>query len=207
MAALRRNPAANGGTIGLSPKVHLETVDFYQDAQAARDAGAVRIPAIVLGAKGDSRAKFYGIPTGYGLATIVAGIRVISRGVSPLSMNTRKKLRQINRPLHIQVFVTPTDSDCLRMAQLASRIRPGLPVYHVGRSGNPGVPSAGPGLRGQVGAGDGNQRTHPFCRARDRGPAAGENAPSRGGNDADGKGQPGLGGPKLSQEKAPCLKS
>ncbi len=103
----------------LSPKVNLETIDFYQDAQAAREMGAERIPAIVLGAKGDFRAKFYGIPTGYGLATIVAGIKVISRGVSPLSMNTRKKLRQVNRPVHIQVFATPTDADCPRMAQLA----------------------------------------------------------------------------------------
>ena len=103
----------------LSPKVNLETIDFYQEPQAARDEGAERIPAIVLGAKGDSRAKFYGIPTGYGLATIVAGIKVISRGVSPLSMNTRKKLRQVNRPVHIQVFVTPTDADCPRMAQMA----------------------------------------------------------------------------------------
>ena len=103
----------------LSPKVNLETIDFYQEPQAARDEGAERIPAIVLGAKGDSRAKFYGIPTGYGLATVVAGIKVISRGVSPLGMNTRKKLRQVNRPVHIQVFVTPTDADCPRMAQMA----------------------------------------------------------------------------------------
>ena len=34
-------------------------------------------------------------------------------------MNARKKLRQVNRPVHIQVFVTPTDADCPRMAQLA----------------------------------------------------------------------------------------
>ncbi len=103
----------------LSPKVHLKIVDFYQDARAAREMGTARIPAIVLGAEGDSRAKFYGIPTGYGLGTIVEGIRVVSRGVSPLSMNTRKRLRQINRPVHIQVFATPTDAGCPRMAQLA----------------------------------------------------------------------------------------
>ena len=103
----------------LSPKVHLDVVDFYQEPQRAREAGATRIPAIVLGANGDSRAKFYGLPTGYGLGTIVEGIRITSRGVSPLSMNTRKKLRQVSRPVHIQVFVTPTDPDCPRMAQLA----------------------------------------------------------------------------------------
>jgi glutaredoxin-like protein len=103
----------------LSPKVHLETVDFYQQLQAARDSGVVRIPAILLGANGSSRVKFYGIPMGYALATIVEGIKTISRGVSPLSTDTRKKLRLVLRPVHIQVFVTPSDANCPGQARLA----------------------------------------------------------------------------------------
>ena len=103
----------------LSPKLHLETVDFYQQPQAARDSGVVRIPAILLGATDSSRVKFYGIPMGYGLAPVVEGIKTISRGVSPLSMDTRKKLRQINKPVHIQVFVTPSDASCPGQARLA----------------------------------------------------------------------------------------
>ena len=103
----------------LSPKVHLETLDFYQQAQTARDSGVTRIPAILLGANTSSRVKFYGIPMGYALAAIVEDIKSISRGVSPLGMNTRKMLRQINRPVHIQVFVTPSDAKCPGQAQLA----------------------------------------------------------------------------------------
>ena len=103
----------------LSPKVHLETVDFYQQPKEARDSGVVRIPAILLDATGSSRVKFYGIPMGYALATIVEDIKTISRGVSPLSMDTRKKLRQVNRPVHIQVFVTPSDANCPGQARLA----------------------------------------------------------------------------------------
>ena len=103
----------------LSPKVHLETLDFYQETQAARDSGVARIPAILLGDNTSSRVKFYGIPMGYALATIVEDIKSISRGVSPLSMGTRKKLRQVNRPVHIQVFVTPSDTNCPSQARLA----------------------------------------------------------------------------------------
>ena len=103
----------------LSPKVHLETVDFYQEPQLARDSGVSRIPAILLGANGSSRVKFYGSPIGYTLATVVEDIKTISRGVSPLSMDTRKKLRQVNRPVHIQVFVTPSDANCPGQARLA----------------------------------------------------------------------------------------
>ena len=53
----------------LSPKLHLETIDFYQESQVARDQGVTRIPAIVMGDNGSSRVKFYGIPLGYELAT------------------------------------------------------------------------------------------------------------------------------------------
>ena len=63
--------------------------------------------------------KFYGIPSGHQLAMLVEDIKPISRGVSPLTMESRKKLRQVNKPVHIQVFVTPTDTFCPGQARLA----------------------------------------------------------------------------------------
>ena len=92
----------------LSPKLHLETIDFYHQSEAAKECGVARIPAIVLDSDGSNRVKFYGIPAGYELAAMVEDIKTISRGVSPLSMETRKQLRRVNQPVHIQVFVTPT---------------------------------------------------------------------------------------------------
>ncbi len=103
----------------LSPKINLETVDFYGEPHVARDSAVTRIPAVVLSNDGACRAKFYGSPMGYEVATIVDGIKAISRGVSPLSMETRKNLRQISRDVHIQVFVTPADANCPGLARLA----------------------------------------------------------------------------------------
>ena len=103
----------------LSPKLHLETIDFYQESQLAKDHGVARIPAIEFGGEGASRLKFYGIPSGHQLAMLVEDIKTISRGVSPLTMESRKKLRQVNKPVHIQVFVTPTDTFCPGQARLA----------------------------------------------------------------------------------------
>ena len=103
----------------LSPKLHLETIDFYQYGQLAKDHGVARIPAIELGGEEPSRLKFYGIPSGHQLGLVVEDIKTISRGVSPLSMDCRKKLRQVNKPVHIQVFVTPTDAYCPGQARLA----------------------------------------------------------------------------------------
>ena len=103
----------------LSPKLHLETIDFYQQNQLAQDHEVSRVPAIVFGGNGASRVKFYGMPLGYELATIIDDIKTVSRGVSPLRMDTRKKLRQVNKPVHIQVFVTPTCTFCPGQARLA----------------------------------------------------------------------------------------
>ena len=103
----------------LSPKVHLETIDVYTQPNLAQEEGITRVPAIVFGAKGKANLRFFGIPMGYQLAVVVENIKTISRGVSPLSMDTRKKLRSINQPVHIQVFVTPTSAECPPMARLA----------------------------------------------------------------------------------------
>lgn len=95
----------------LSPKLHLEIYDFYSQAEERERYGIERIPAIVIGKdggkNGDSRLKFYGIPMGYEFSTIVEDIKTLSRGVSPLSMDTRKRLKKVNQEVHIQVFVTP----------------------------------------------------------------------------------------------------
>lgn len=103
----------------LSPKLHLEIFDYYAQPEAAQEYDVKRLPAIVISADDSSRIKFYGLPTGFELATIIEDIRTISRGVSPLSMDTRKKLRQVNRPVHIQVFVTPNCGYCPAVARLA----------------------------------------------------------------------------------------
>ena len=104
---------------GLSPKLHLEIFDVYAQPDIARKYGVARIPALVLSAADAARLKFYGIPLGNELATIIEDIKTISRGVSPLSQDTRKKLRQVNQPVHIQVFVTPTCQFCPALARLA----------------------------------------------------------------------------------------
>ena len=91
----------------LSPKLHLETFDFYNQPEVAEEYSVERIPAIVVSADDSARVKYYGIPMGYELATLIEDIKTVSRGVSPLSMDTRKRLKQVDQPVHIQVFVTP----------------------------------------------------------------------------------------------------
>ena len=91
----------------LSPRLHLEVKDFYSQNREARDAGVERIPAILLSTTGGSNVKFYGIPAGQEFANVLEDIVTLSRGVSPLSLETRKKLKRVKENVHIQVFVTP----------------------------------------------------------------------------------------------------
>ena len=103
----------------LSPKLHLDIVDIFSQPERAEYENILRLPALILESKGKGKLRFFGIPGGYQLSVIVEDIKTISRGVSPLSMATRKGLRSINQPVQIQVFVTPTDTACPPVARLA----------------------------------------------------------------------------------------
>ena len=93
----------------LSPMLEMEAVDFHGQTQKAQENGVERIPAIVMGKDGaSSNVKYYGMPSGYEFVTIIEDIIALSQPKSPLSTDTRKKLKLVDQDVHIQVFVTPT---------------------------------------------------------------------------------------------------
>jgi len=92
----------------LSDKIKLELHDFYAESDLAAQLGVDKIPAIVMsGAQGD-RVRFYGIPSGYEFSTLIEDVVDVSKGTSGLSQKNAERLAKIDRPVHIQVFVTPT---------------------------------------------------------------------------------------------------
>ena len=103
----------------LSPKLRLDTVDYHAEPDAAREAGVTRIPAVVFSSNASGTARFYGLPMGYLLPVLIDSIKSVSRGATRLSVNTRKQLRRLNRPVHIQVFATPGSETSAGMALLA----------------------------------------------------------------------------------------
>jgi hypothetical protein len=50
----------------------------------------------------------YGLPSGYEFGTLVDAILDVSRGESGLAEETKQALAALSRPVHIQVFSTPT---------------------------------------------------------------------------------------------------
>ena len=105
--------------VAASPRIELEVHDFFADSAAAQAMGVTRIPAILVGDEDRPRMTFYGAPLGHQMAGIIETIRSVSRGVSPLQNRTRRLLRQVGRPVHVQVIVSPEEETGARAVYTA----------------------------------------------------------------------------------------
>ena len=68
------------------------------------------------------RSRFFGIPGGYEFNSLVSSIIDVSRGAADLSPESKGKIGKINKPLHIQVFVTLTCPYCPGAVQMAHKL-------------------------------------------------------------------------------------
>jgi glutaredoxin-like protein len=105
----------------LSDKITLQIHDFVADAEKAKEYGVDKVPAIAIIGEKDYGVRFYGLPYGYELQTLLEGIITVSRARTDLSDSTKAKVREIKSPLHIQVFVTLTCPYCPMVASLAHK--------------------------------------------------------------------------------------
>lgn len=94
--------------VSLSDKLNLEVYNFQLDKPIADQYKIDKIPATVILGEKDYGMRFYGIPAGYEIATLLEDIIAVSKRDSGLSEKTREKLKTVRQPLHFQVFVTPT---------------------------------------------------------------------------------------------------
>jgi len=96
----------------LSDKIRVEVKDFTGDAALAREYGVDKIPAVVLLSEGetpkDHGIRLYGVPAGYEFSTLIEDLRMLGSGDPGLSAETVQALQALSRPVHLQVFVTPT---------------------------------------------------------------------------------------------------
>lgn len=92
----------------LSPKLVLETLDFVAQGDQAQALGVDKIPATLLWTQDGGRMRFFGVPSGYEFATLIEDILALSKGETGLSPASLERLREVTKPTHIQVFVTPT---------------------------------------------------------------------------------------------------
>jgi len=103
----------------LSNKISLEVYDFVADVAKAKEYGVDKVPAIIVLGEKDYGVRFYGLPYGYEFQTFLEGVISVSTGKTDLSEETKKKLKEVKKPVRIQVFVTLTCPYCPMVASLA----------------------------------------------------------------------------------------
>ena len=103
----------------LNDKVEVKIYDFLKDSEKAKEYGVDKVPAIVIMGEKDYGIRFYGLPYGYELQTILEAMINVSKGRTDVSEETRNKLKEIKTPVHIQVFVTLTCPYCPVVATIA----------------------------------------------------------------------------------------
>lgn len=102
----------------LSDKIDLVVYDFLADKEKAAEYGIDKIPAIIIQRKEDYGIRFFGIPSGYEYTSLIEAAIDVSKGKTSLSRKTKEALKDVDKDIHIQVFVTPTCPYCSMAVRL-----------------------------------------------------------------------------------------
>jgi glutaredoxin-like protein len=105
--------------VALSDKLHLTAYDFDQDAQTAQTYHVDKVPSLVIAARGeegspgrdsvtDFGVRYVGLPSGHEFSSLIHSLILVSGRDSGLNPQTRQFLSGLTKPIHLQVFVTPT---------------------------------------------------------------------------------------------------
>lgn len=110
-----------------SDKIELSVYDIQENQDVARKFNVTNAPGIVIAAKNgsdvtDLGVQYSGIPSGHEFSTLINDILIVSKRDSGLNEKTREFLKNLDKPLHLQVFVTPSCPYCPRAVLLAHQM-------------------------------------------------------------------------------------
>jgi glutaredoxin-like protein len=105
----------------ISDKILLEEHYFEKEADLAKKYGVDKIPATILIGDRDYGIRFYGVPAGYEFTTLIGDIINISHRDPGLTEEVLAELSKIDRPVHIQIIISPTCPYCASAVSTAHR--------------------------------------------------------------------------------------
>ena len=105
----------------LPDKIQVEVYDFVKDEAKVKEYSVDKVPAIAVVGSKDYGIRYYGIPYGYEFSSFIETITNVSKGITNLSEDTKTKLQTLDKPAHIQVFVTLTCPYCAIAGSLAHK--------------------------------------------------------------------------------------
>jgi glutaredoxin-like protein len=97
----------------ISDLISIEIYDMEADSDLASGYNVDKAPGVVIAAKeGDQVTDFgvrlAGIPSGHEFTSLIQDILLVSNRDSGLNPQTREFLKGLDKPILLQVFVTPT---------------------------------------------------------------------------------------------------
>lgn len=92
----------------LSDQITVEEHNLVLDKETVAEYGVDRAPAIAVVGETDPGIRYYGVPSGYELASLVEAVLVVGTGELGLTDESLAAIAGLDRPVDIKVFVTPT---------------------------------------------------------------------------------------------------
>jgi glutaredoxin-like protein len=108
----------------LSDRVTLQVHDFVEESDLAASLHIDKTPAVAIMGENDQDygIRFYGIPAGYEFTSLIEAIQLVGTDSYDLAEETLDFLNNLDQPLHLQVFVTPTCPYCPQAVVLAHQM-------------------------------------------------------------------------------------
>ncbi|MDX9848982.1 MAG: thioredoxin family protein [Anaerolineaceae bacterium] len=111
----------------LNPLIHLDEYDFEKHQEIAAQYRVDKVPMTVIAGMKDNDLIDYGIrlagiPAGHEFTTLINDLVMVSKQDSGLSPEIREKLASLEKPVNLQVFVTPTCPYCPQAVILAHQM-------------------------------------------------------------------------------------
>lgn len=108
----------------LSSKIKLEKFNFVTDKEKTEQFRIDKVPAIALVDKDDNDTgiRFYGTPGGYEINSFLAAIIETSGKKEELPAKILERVNKIDKPVHIQVFITLVCPYCPGAVATAHRL-------------------------------------------------------------------------------------
>ncbi|MGC8601446.1 MAG: protein disulfide oxidoreductase [Thermoprotei archaeon] len=109
---------------GASTYVKAEVVNVDNDEKTAAKFGIDKVPAVIILGDGykDYHVRYFGLPAGHEFSAFIDDIIDVSNGRSRLSPAGKARVKAISKPVHIQVYVTPTCPYCPRAVRIAHQM-------------------------------------------------------------------------------------
>jgi alkyl hydroperoxide reductase subunit AhpF len=97
----------------LSGKLRISKFKLDENLPIAQKYNVHLAPGLVIaggeaGKSTDYGIRFAGVPSGYEFGSLIQAIVLVSKRDSGLKPEVRNQLKDLQKPVHLQVFVTPT---------------------------------------------------------------------------------------------------